>query len=103
VAPSSLQFGLEPDAIYFESGDGNIASTIVAEAKAWAAQLIVMGTHGRHGIKRLAMGSDAEDVVRETRIPVLLVHDGSANTPEAQLTERNANSPKQVLETASDA
>jgi nucleotide-binding universal stress UspA family protein len=35
--------------------------------------LIVIGTHGRRGIRRLVMGSDAEYVVRTTPVPVLLV------------------------------
>ena len=38
-----------------------------------------MGTHGRRGIFRLAMGSDAEQVVRAATIPVLLVR-GVATT-----------------------
>jgi nucleotide-binding universal stress UspA family protein len=33
----------------------------------------VLGTHGRRGVSRLVMGSDAELVVRETPVPVLLV------------------------------
>jgi nucleotide-binding universal stress UspA family protein len=32
-----------------------------------------MGTHGRRGMKRLALGSDAELVVRHSPVPVLLV------------------------------
>jgi nucleotide-binding universal stress UspA family protein len=84
------QFGLESETTAVEALDGHIAPMIVAEAKAWAADLIVMGTHGRRGLKRLAMGSDAEEVVRHVRMPVLLVHDDSENTPEAQLRAREA-------------
>ncbi|MGZ5194908.1 MAG: universal stress protein, partial [Ramlibacter sp.] len=35
----------------------------------------VMGTHGRRGLGRLTMGSDAEEVVRTSMVPVLLVRD----------------------------
>ena len=49
------------------------ADVIVEEAKRWRADLIVMGTHGRRGLQRLALGSDAELVVRNSRVPVLLV------------------------------
>ena len=34
---------------------------------------IVCGTHGRRGIARLLMGSDAEEVVRQSPVPVLLI------------------------------
>lgn len=49
------------------------AIAIVEEAVQRECSLIVMGTHGRRGLNRLAMGSDAEWVVREASVPVLLV------------------------------
>lgn len=52
---------------------GRISDTIVAEADANNADLIVLGTHGRRGVRRLVMGSVAEGVVRQTGRPVLLV------------------------------
>jgi nucleotide-binding universal stress UspA family protein len=52
-----------------------ICDTIVQEAKDAAADLIVMGTHGRSGLRRVALGSDAELVLRESPLPVLLVRD----------------------------
>jgi nucleotide-binding universal stress UspA family protein len=51
------------------------ADEIVREAKEWKADLIVLGTHGRRGLKRLAMGSDAELVLRMSPVPVLMVRD----------------------------
>lgn len=51
------------------------ADMIIAEAKAWPADLIVLGTHGRRGLKRLALGSDAELILRLSPVPVLLVRD----------------------------
>jgi nucleotide-binding universal stress UspA family protein len=51
------------------------ADEIVKQAKEWRADLIVLGTHGRRGLSRLAMGSDAELVVRQSPVPVLLVRD----------------------------
>jgi nucleotide-binding universal stress UspA family protein len=50
-----------------------IASMIAAEAKAWPADLIVIGTHGRRGVDHLLMGSVAEGVVRISPVPVLLI------------------------------
>lgn len=42
---------------------GEPRSFIIDEAKAWGADLIVLGSHGRHGWDRLLMGSVAESVV----------------------------------------
>jgi len=50
-----------------------IASVIAAEAKAWPADLIVTGTHGRRGVDHLLMGSVAEGVVRISPVPVMLI------------------------------
>jgi nucleotide-binding universal stress UspA family protein len=58
-----------------ETFGGRAADQIVREARSWPADLIVMGTHGRRGLKRLALGSDAELVVRMSPVPVLLVRD----------------------------
>jgi nucleotide-binding universal stress UspA family protein len=50
-----------------------VADVIAEQAKKRRVGLIVMGTHGRRGITRLVMGSDAEGVVRSARVPVMLV------------------------------
>lgn len=65
--------GLESESVILEITGGRAADSIVAEAKAWGADLIVLGTHGRRGARRLVMGSDAEEIVRTTPVPVLLV------------------------------
>ncbi len=80
------QSGVSVDPVAVESAEGSAAPLIVAQAMAWGADLIVMGTHGRRGLARLALGSEAECVVRTTRIPVLLIHDGARSTPEAAKT-----------------
>src|ERR1700720_106565 len=65
--------GLEPSSVLLESIGGPAADRIVAQAAEGHADLIVMGTHGRRGLRRVAMGSDAEQVVRMATVPVLLV------------------------------
>ena len=65
--------GLEPSSVLLESIGGPAADLIVAQATEGHADLIVMGTHGRRGLRRMALGSDAEQVVRMATIPVLLV------------------------------
>lgn len=54
-------------------GRGNISETIVERADTWPADLIVMGTHGRRGMRRVIMGSVSEGVVAQTSKPVLLI------------------------------
>ncbi len=50
-----------------------VADVIVREARKWKADLIVIGTHGQRGMRRVVMGSDAEQVVRNAPAPVLLI------------------------------
>jgi nucleotide-binding universal stress UspA family protein len=56
-----------------ETAGQRVADRIVEAAKRWEADLIVMGTHGRHGIQHLVLGSVAEAVIRSAPVPVLLV------------------------------
>jgi len=67
--------GIKADAKTIESAGNRISFNIVAEAEQWQADLIVMGTHGLRGVSRLVMGSDAENVLRTCRVPLLLVKD----------------------------
>jgi len=46
---------------------------IVAQAEATHAELIVIGSHGRSGVRRLLLGSIAEQVLRMARCPVMVV------------------------------
>jgi nucleotide-binding universal stress UspA family protein len=52
-----------------------VCDAILDEARSRGAELIVMGTHGRRGLKRVVLGSDAELVLRESPVPVLLVRE----------------------------
>lgn len=54
-----------------------VSDVIVDEATKAGCELIVMGTHGRRGVSRVALGSDAENVLRSSSIPVLLVRSAS--------------------------
>jgi nucleotide-binding universal stress UspA family protein len=55
---------------------GDPRSQIEQVSRRVGADLIVMGTHGRHGLQRLLLGSVAESIVRTARCPVLLVRAG---------------------------
>ncbi|MCK6478903.1 MAG: universal stress protein [Planctomycetaceae bacterium] len=50
---------------------GSPSREIVREAREWAADLVVIGTHGRTGLRHVFLGSVAENVVRLCPCPVL--------------------------------
>ena len=53
---------------------GSPVKEIVSYSLSGGFDMIVMGTHGRTGLKRVVMGSVAEAVVRRALCPVLTVH-----------------------------
>ncbi len=57
---------------------GEPRGKIVDVASKWKADLIVIGSHGRHGLERFLMGSVAEAVVRHAPCSVHVVRIGSA-------------------------
>ena len=65
--------GIKPQSVLVENYGGRVADSIVEQAKRLRADLIVMGTHGRRGVTRVLLGSDADVVVRYSPVPVLLV------------------------------
>ena len=67
------QQGVRATAVMREIAGGAAADPIAREARRQRADLIVLGTHGRRGVRRLVLGSDAEQVVRTATVPVLLV------------------------------
>lgn len=54
---------------------GHAADSLVQYASDYAADLIVMGTHGRRGLAHLFLGSVAERVIRAAPCPVFTVKD----------------------------
>jgi nucleotide-binding universal stress UspA family protein len=64
---------VEVDTFLSESFGSRVCDVVVEQAKLWGAELVVIGTHGRQGVRRLFIGSDAEQVVRASPVPVLLV------------------------------
>jgi len=65
--------GVKATGVLCETLSGPAADAIVQQAKKARVDLIVIGTHGRRGLRRVVMGSDAEQVVRASPVPVLLV------------------------------
>ncbi|WP_423195466.1 MULTISPECIES: universal stress protein [unclassified Cupriavidus] len=52
---------------------GDVAASLSEAAREWGGDLLVIGTHGRRGVRRLVLGSVAEAVIRQATMPVLLV------------------------------
>ncbi len=75
------QQGIEVDALLFDSLPTGVSEIVVEQARAWPADLIVIGTHGRRGVGRLLLGSDAEQIVRLAPVPVLLVRSPAVAGP----------------------
>lgn len=82
--------GVEITPVLAESRGQTVAQAIIRQARKSKADVIVLGTHGRRGLSRLVMGSDAEAVLREASVPVVLVRkpDHASHT-----TARKRSSP----------
>lgn len=50
-----------------------VAEAVIAAARKHKADLIVMASHGRRGIKRLLLGSETQQVLTHSHIPVLVL------------------------------
>lgn len=74
--------GVAVDTQLFDSMDGRLSDRVAQQVAEWQADLIVLGTHGRRGVGRMLLGSDAEQVIRTADVPVLLVRSsGDAEAP----------------------
>lgn len=71
----ATKHGVEVEVELIETIGARASDCIVAAARRSRADLIVMGTHGRRGWKRLAVGSDAESVLRTAPVPVVMVRE----------------------------
>ena len=59
--------------VRIEVHEGHVVAQILERARAWPADVIVMGTHGRGGFERWVLGSVTEKVLRKALCPVLTV------------------------------
>jgi nucleotide-binding universal stress UspA family protein len=50
-----------------------VSDAIIAAAKKHRADLVVMASHGRKGIKRLLLGSETQQVLTHCHVPVLVL------------------------------
>lgn len=74
IAELSAQFGnVRPQRIVSHLRLNTAAEEIAQLASDLDADLVIVGTHGRRGVRRLLVGSVAEGVVRVAHCPVLVV------------------------------
>lgn len=70
--------GVPADTRLLDQAGGRIGEQVADEATAWEADLVAVGTHGRHGVSRVLLGSGAEQVLRLAPVPVLAVRNTEA-------------------------
>lgn len=75
--------GVEVETELVENFSLRLSDVVLEQAERWKAELIVIGTHGRRGVQRLLLGSDAELILRTAPVPVLLVRAPAVATKAA--------------------
>jgi nucleotide-binding universal stress UspA family protein len=85
--------GVEVESVLFTSLAGRVSELVAQEARAWKADLIVMGTHGRRGFERAMLGSDAEQLLRIAPVPVLLVRASKTHGETGLIAPAAATAP----------
>ncbi|HEU4533894.1 MAG TPA: universal stress protein [Polyangiaceae bacterium] len=70
---AALEFGGQGVNVVPVLREGSAEDEILAVADEEGVDLIVVGTHGRHGLKRALLGSVAESVLRDSKVPVMVV------------------------------
>ena len=78
--------GVATDTLLLESEGRRASELIVQQAAEIGADVIVLGTHGRRGMHRWMLGSDAEQVARTAPVPVMLVRPSTADVPEGAVS-----------------
>jgi nucleotide-binding universal stress UspA family protein len=70
--------------------EGLLSSSLVLdEAQQFGADLIVLGASPKHGLKKLALGSTAEEIIRNASCPLLTVGPHVAKPAEEPLRFKN--------------
>lgn len=69
--------GIATETVLLESGTERVSEQIAHQTEINDCDLVILGTHGRRGMNRLLLGSDAEQVARIAPVPVMLVRQSS--------------------------
>jgi nucleotide-binding universal stress UspA family protein len=65
---------------------GNAKDVILQDAREWKADLIVVGSHGRRGFKRLLLGSVSDAVAMNAHCSVVVVRGAARNSRKARVS-----------------
>jgi nucleotide-binding universal stress UspA family protein len=65
--------GGEADSLLCDKPGERLAEGVAEAASEWKADLVVVGTHGRRGFGRMLLGSGAEQILRLSPLPVLVI------------------------------
>jgi nucleotide-binding universal stress UspA family protein len=75
--------GVSVDPVLIEGGTERVSDEIIEQARVRGDEIIVLGTHGRRGVSRMMMGSDAEQVARISPVPVMLIRPQKTENSDA--------------------
>ena len=80
AATLAQTMGVPAETHLFDNFDGRLADVVSDTAKSWNADLVVVGTHGRTGIGRVLLGSGAEQILRQSPVPVLVIRSNESSS-----------------------
>jgi len=84
--------GVAIEPVLVRSHGHSVAHVIIEQRRKLKADIVVLGTHGRRGLARMLMGSDAEQVLRVATVPVLLVHSRAKNPSPRRVSAKRRGS-----------
>ena len=85
--------GVNVETALHDNFEGPVHELVEAEALSWPADLIVLGTHGRRGVRRMLLGSSAEYILRIATVPVLLIRAAELPVKQAEPVKADAREP----------
>ncbi|VVD91684.1 Stress response protein NhaX [Pandoraea eparura] len=93
--------GLDPQAhlLDLRTTGETVPEAMTREANEWGADIIIVGTHGRSGVRRAMLGSVAEQILRSAEVPVMLV----AGEARAHLPSRSGGHYERILVALDDS
>jgi nucleotide-binding universal stress UspA family protein len=73
AASAAAAAGVEAECHLVDEPGQRLGDIVAHEALSWKADLVVVGTHGRHGVGRVLLGSGAEQIIRLSPVPALVI------------------------------